>query len=264
LALDIERLSHDTMGGATSPARRFNPLEAVSAKEGEEGAAKGGAEKGSAVEPLRQDIARAQRLLGEAGYPGGANFPVIRLLVNRNEQQRILANAVRAMWQTNLGVKTEVVVRAWGEYEAMLGAGDFDVARRSVVMQTTGEESLMTAIFGRQQHEPELLDTQDAQGAEAATPLVAGTESAGVGNAQELAPAPKPSPTRPLFTSEAEALRELPAIPIYFPSSYSLVKPYVQGFDTNPLDVPSLKRVRIDTHWRPPAKEERLVFASTN
>ena len=51
-------------------------------------------------------------------------------------------------------------------------------------------------------------------------------------------------------------MRELPAIPVYFASSYALVKPYVSGFDANLLDAPSLKHVQIDTAWRPPQKKD--------
>jgi len=40
-------------------------------------------------------------------------------------------------------------------------------------------------------------------------------------------------------------------VPIYFASSYSLVKPYVTGFDVNVLDAPSLKKTRLDTNWKP-------------
>ena len=61
-------------------------------------------------------------------------------------------------------------------------------------------------------------------------------------------------PTR--FESEADALKELRAIPLYFASSHALVKPYVTGFDSNLLDVPSLRRVRIDTNWTAPRKEQ--------
>jgi hypothetical protein len=43
-------------------------------------------------------------------------------------------------------------------------------------------------------------------------------------------------------------------MPIYFASSYSLVKPYVSGFDANVLDAPSLKTVRINTDWKQPEK----------
>ncbi|MFN6962795.1 MAG: hypothetical protein ACK4S4_03410 [Pyrinomonadaceae bacterium] len=55
----------------------------------------------------------------------------------------------------------------------------------------------------------------------------------------------------PEIVDEEEALYEMRAIPLYFPTSYSLVKPYVDGFDINALDSPLLKRVSIDAAWRP-------------
>ena len=51
--------------------------------------------------------------------------------------------------------------------------------------------------------------------------------------------------------TEEQALGEMLAIPLYFPTSYSLVKPYIQGFVINILGAPSLKDVRIDNNWRP-------------
>jgi hypothetical protein len=57
---------------------------------------------------------------------------------------------------------------------------------------------------------------------------------------------------RPTIT-EAQAIFELKAIPLYFPTSYSLVKPYVRGFEINGLDAPSLKDVIIDSSWQPKA-----------
>jgi hypothetical protein len=50
--------------------------------------------------------------------------------------------------------------------------------------------------------------------------------------------------------SEAQALSQIRAMPIYFASSYSLVRPYVAGFEANVLDVASLKNVKIDLNWR--------------
>jgi hypothetical protein len=51
--------------------------------------------------------------------------------------------------------------------------------------------------------------------------------------------------------TEANAIYELWAIPLYFPTSYSLVKPYVTGFDMNSLDAPLLQNVSIDNDWQP-------------
>jgi hypothetical protein len=61
-----------------------------------------------------------------------------------------------------------------------------------------------------------------------------------------------PPPEKIVVESESQALKNLTAMPIYFASSYSLVKPYVSGFDSNVLDVPSLKKTRMDTNWTHP------------
>jgi hypothetical protein len=61
--------------------------------------------------------------------------------------------------------------------------------------------------------------------------------------------------------TEAQALRDVPAIPLHFASSYALVKPYVSGFESNLLDAPSLKSVQIETQWRPPAEAQATVVS---
>jgi oligopeptide transport system substrate-binding protein len=275
VSLDLERLSADTLGGATEPARRFLPFgdeEAAPEKSAGDGEASGdaaagktegqgaraegqGARSGERVEPVRRNVERARRLLAEAGYPGGQNFPRVRLVVNRNEQQRIVAQEIARTWRSALGVETEIVVRSWEEYEALVKAGDYDVARKSVVMQSVDEESNMLALFGDGEPAPEPSPSA------AETPLAdssAGAAVAAAGQAEAAAQTPAAVPNNPAAVlSEAQALRELPAIPIYFASSYALVKPYVNGFETNLLDAPSLKNVSLDTGWKSP--EPRTV-----
>jgi oligopeptide transport system substrate-binding protein len=276
-ALDIERLSADTLGGATEPARRFLPAPSEEGSDGgplaadegksnqtesgvKDGAAEAEGESGAAelavrpVEGGRDDaafehnVARARALLAEAGFPGGANFPRIRLLVNRNEQQRLVAQAVARMWHDALGVETDVVVRGWEEYVAMLRAGDYDVARRSLVMQTTDEETNMLELFG---DETPAEESAQSAAAPQSSPAASPAESVGASAANTTPTSARRD--QPILT-EAEALRELPAIPIHFASSYALVKPYVSGFESNLLDAPSLKGVSINTGWRPPSE----------
>ncbi|HEU4594333.1 MAG TPA: peptide ABC transporter substrate-binding protein [Pyrinomonadaceae bacterium] len=265
VSLDLERLSADTLGGATEPARRFLPFGVEEAARSDSAEASAGESEGAPhteekkeqdeerVEPVRHNVERARRLLAEAGFPGGENFPRVRLVVNRNEQQRIVAQEVARAWRGALGVETEIIVRNWEEYEALIKAGDYDVARKSVVMQSVDEESNMLALFG-----------EDAPAPETATPLVSetpnadattiATNSTAAGQAESSAPPPALPVNPKTILSEAQALRELPAIPIYFASSYALVKPYVNGFETNLLDAPSLKNVSLDTGWKPPEK----------
>ena len=242
LALDLERLSADVMGGATIPARRFLPVPGGAGEDGERAS-----EAAGDVNLISYDPARAKNLLAEAGFPGGKNFPAVRLLVNRNDQQRILANAVAAMWQSALGIDAEVILKNWDEYEAALASGDYDIARRSVVMQTLDEETNMRAMFGGGEGVASADDGPPAEGQTGEqTESQQGGGPAAVGVDE----------TRGRVTlSERDALRELPAIPIYFAASFSLVKPYVEGFHTNLLDAPSLKHVRVDPSWTPPPAE---------
>ncbi len=275
ISLDLERLSADTLGGATEPARRFLPFGAEGAAQTESveasvGETEAGAEtekkeapseevdkkEGQSeerVEIVRHNVERARRLLAEAGYPGGANFPRVRLVVNRNEQQRLVAQEVARNWRSALGVETEILVRNWEDYEALIKAGDYDVARKSVVMQSVDEESNMLALFGDDAPAPE--PTPLASETPSTDAAAAGTTPSTAGQAEAVT-AQTPAATvqhRPkTILSEAQALRELPAIPIYFASSYALVKPYVHGFETNLLDAPSLKHVSLDTGWKLP------------
>ena len=212
LAIDRERISRDHLGGATEPAGKFLP-EAMS---GEKPVV-------DQAELLAHDVNKARELLAEAGYPGGDGFPVIRLLINRNEQQRIVAQSIAAMWRTALNIETEIVIRIWEEYEAAIAAGDYDIVRRGMVMQSTSELVNLRMLFER-----------DARPLPLASPTADAT--------------PSPQPVVPV-ESEAQALKDLKAMPIYFASSYSLVKPYVSGFDSNALDVPSLKKTRMNTGW---------------
>lgn len=272
IALDHDRLSADAMGGATAPARKFLPArteKSVARAGGEprpEAASEPVGQRVAAADervdepvvPLEHDAERARRLFAEAGFQGGAGFPRIRLLVNRNEQQRVMAQAVAAMWRSVLGVETEIIVRNWDEYEAALWTGDYDIARRSMVMQTTDEESSMIAMFERA---PQAAVESDAANAPTTTAAEASASPRSAEDGSVETPAASKSPT-PTILTEAQALRELPAIPVYFASSFALVKPYVEGFDTNLLDAPSLKHVRVVTNWKPPAEPQTIRIVS--
>ena len=219
IAIDRERVSRDHLGGATQPAGKFLP-ETVSE-------AKPVVDK---TELLELDVKRARDLLAEAGFPNGDGFPVIRLLINRNEQQRIVAEAIVAMWKTALNINTEIVIKNWDEYEAGIRAGDYDVVRRGMVMQTTDELTNLRVIF------------------DSTTPTVSLLQAGPPDPSKP--PSVNPGEVRmPDVESEEQALKELKAMPIYFASSYAMVKPYVSSFDANILDAPSLKRTRVDTTW---------------
>lgn len=238
IAIDRERLTEIEMDGSTRPALSFLPFD-------EQGDKK-----------LVQDKERAKELLEEAGYEDGEDFPTIRLVVNRNDVQQRIARAIVKMWKQTLNVDTIIVVKEAAELEAVRQKGEFDVLRRGVVLPTADETAGLMAIF-----EPAMPPPAAASPTPTASPLPApdgspnnfgttpGNSDQAPGNEPPNAPA-EIIEIKPILT-EDEALAEIPAIPLYFPTSYSLVKPYILGFEINTLDAPSLKDVKIDNHWQP-------------
>lgn len=229
IAIERERLTEGEMEGRTQPALSFLPF------------------GGSPEAKISQDKERAIELLEEAGFPGGENFPVIRLVINRNDTQQRIARAVARMWKQNLNVETEVVVMENAQVEEARTARDFDLVRRGAVFPTADELMSILAILRPAKAETAADGTSPGardSGVEAQDPRPAGRDN----TARE----PRVAIESPDVTmSEANAVYELWAIPLYFPTSYSLVKPYVSGFEMNSLDAPLLHRVVIDSDWQP-------------
>jgi oligopeptide transport system substrate-binding protein len=234
LAIDRERISDDELGGATEPAKRFLPEIEPNSQKPVVGKS----------ELLEKDNTRAKELLAEAGFPEGRGFPKIRLLINRNEQQRVVAQSIAAMWRSVLHVETEITVKTWDDYEAAIRAGDFDVVRRGIVMQTTDELTNIRMLFQEGFHSTAQVTTAGEEPTSKSTPEASSNKLSTV-KAKTLG-------VPPSIETESQALKDLSAMPIYFASSYALVKPYVEGFDSNVLDAPSLKTVRINAGWKPP------------
>jgi oligopeptide transport system substrate-binding protein len=76
------------------------------------------------------DVAAAQSLLSEAGYPSGADFPSISILYNTSDSHFSVAQYVAQEWEDNLGITSVTFQNLdWHSYLVARRAGDFDVAR---------------------------------------------------------------------------------------------------------------------------------------
>ena len=225
ISIERERLTEGEMEGFTRPASSFLPF---------------GSDPGVKI---IQDKDKAADLLEEAGFPGGKDFPAIRLVVNRNETQQRIAKAVARMWKQNLNLQTEIVVKENTEIELARNAGDYDLIRRGAVFPTADElMGILTILKPPQQ----TAEQNPAPSTEVGVPAL----DPRAGSAYKVPE--KPAVESPDVTmSEANAIYELWAIPLYFPTSYSLVKPYVNGFEMNSLDAPALGDVSIDADWQP-------------
>jgi oligopeptide transport system substrate-binding protein len=80
-------------------------------------------------EGLRYDPVQARRLLAEAGYPGGANFPAIQYLFNSNKQNEQFGVEIQEMFRRELGIGIELRQLEWKVYLVARSSLDYDLAR---------------------------------------------------------------------------------------------------------------------------------------
>ncbi len=230
ISIDRDRITDGELERTARPATSFLPL--------------GDKKTGR----LSFDARKAKKLLEDAGFADGANFPKIRLLINRNDTQQRVARAVAKMWKQNLNLDTDIIVKELSEIDAARVTGEYDLVRRGVVIPTLDEAAGMTAIFGvpKKKEVGESISSKESKGQSkeptvTPTPEVIEHEAADLGTDE----------TDHFVLTEENALSELDAIPLYFPIAYSLVKPYVRGFEVNGIDATSLEGISIDSGWQP-------------
>ncbi|RMH04610.1 MAG: peptide ABC transporter substrate-binding protein [Planctomycetota bacterium] len=98
LAVDRARLAA-TLGGGQPPAGSFVPPGMPGYR--------------PPAEPVAGDPEAARRLLAEAGFPGGAGFPVFTLSYNSAEIHRDVAEALQAVWRRVLGIRLRLENQEW-------------------------------------------------------------------------------------------------------------------------------------------------------
>lgn len=224
ISIDRERLANGELEGSARPALSFLPLGDIKNAR------------------LFLNVDRAKQLAEAAGYSNGAGFPKIRLLINRNDTQQRVARAVARMWKQNLNLDTEIIVKDLSEIETVRGSGEYDLVRRGVVFPTVDEAAGMSAIFDMAEKvEPSTLTKESEKSNEHSTAQKSSPLSDGHTLLNE---------DKNVIVSEEQAVFELNAIPLYFPMSYALIKPYVKGFEINGLDAIMLKDISIDSNWQ--------------
>jgi oligopeptide transport system substrate-binding protein len=78
---------------------------------------------------IRLDVERAQKLLAEAGFPGGHGFPTIGILYNTLDMHKKIADVVADQLRRNLGIDVRPYNQEWQSYMATWRADQYDIAR---------------------------------------------------------------------------------------------------------------------------------------
>lgn len=66
-------------------------------------------------EDYSNNVEMAKKLMAEAGYPNGKNFPVLQFLVDANKEIPIF-EAIQQMWKEHLGIDTSISQQEWAVF----------------------------------------------------------------------------------------------------------------------------------------------------
>ena len=218
LALSIDRsaITREVTRAGESPARHFTPAGISGYR--------------STVPGVSFDLTTAQRLLAEAGYPEGVNFPKVTLLYNTADNHRVIAEAVQQMWRKNLGIEVQIENQEWKVYINNMHLHNFDLCRAGYIVAPDDPTRFFEAF--RTGHGFNITSWSD----EDYDRLL-----------QESLDETVPIKRAQLFAAMEEKLTaEMPVMPIYHNTTSYLLRSEVKNWTDNLLGEFPLREARLE------------------
>lgn len=75
------------------------------------------------------DAKMAKKLLVDAGYPNGKNFPLLKVKYNVNDRQRKIAEFIQNQWKKNLNINVQLESEEWSTYINSRINGNYEIIR---------------------------------------------------------------------------------------------------------------------------------------
>ena len=180
------------------------------------------------VPGFQEDIAEARRLLAEAGFPDGAGFPRLEYLTAKGGTSQT-PEALQQMWKTHLGIDIVIVLQESRVFADSLRTRAFAIAPYGWVGDYLDPSTFL-----------ELFRTGNGNNytgwsSPAYDRLV--TEALKAGNDVVRYP----------LYREAEKLlmTDMPVAPLFYNRRNYLIRPSVQGWEPNVLDMHPFKGIRL-------------------
>lgn len=215
LAIDREKITKFVTKGNQEPATAFVPPGC------------GGYEGKPVLPKDGHEIDKAKKYLAQAGFRDGKGFPKIQLAYNTNENIKKIAEATQAMWKENLGIDVELVNMDWKVLLDTIAQKDYFIGRTSWTADYNDPTTFLNMF----------LSFSDANHS--------GWKNAEFDkwmNESENEMSPKKR-IELLKRAETVLMSELPMLPIYYFTRFTLRTPKVVGWYDNVEDVHPLKEV---------------------
>jgi oligopeptide transport system substrate-binding protein len=158
----------------------------------------------------------ARRLLAQAGFAGGKNFPKLELT---GWSGTPVLEAVQEMWRHELGLEVTIAVREAGVHLAALRSGAYDIAFVTTLLDVTDAMALLGDFVSQA---PNNLPHWQAGGFDELL-------------ARAAARPDLPSQVDDLLAAEVLLLERAPVAPLYFNTRNWLMSPRVHGWQDDAL-----------------------------
>lgn len=180
---------------------------------------------------LKNNPNEAKRLLKEAGYADGKNFPKVTVVFNTGQDNQLIAENLQAQWKRNLNISVELDNQEWKVYLKRLKTDAPAIFRLGWGADFPDPDNFMN-----------LFTTES------------GNNNTKWSNKRydkliELAAIEMDAEKRIKLYNEAQRILceiDAPIMPIFISAQNVLVKPYVKDYKLNPMDILYLKDVRIE------------------
>ncbi len=161
----------------------------------------------------KADPAAAKDALARAGYPNGEGFPTVQLSFYSDDNVKKLAEAIKEMLETNLGIQVEVSSADWAVFYDSVQSGNYEVAAMGWSADYVNPMSFLPLLYTGDTtnisfYSNPAYDALVDQARQERDPVKFAEL---VGQADELVSS------------------EYPVLPLYYKSNNFLLKDYVQG-----------------------------------
>ena len=163
-------------------------------------------------------VAEAQRLLAEAGYPGGEGFPEFVMLYNTAEGHKLVAEMMQEMFKTNLGITTTLENQEWAVFQDTRKEGDFELSRGGWITDFLDPMGLLAIFQSDNTYNDPNYDNQEYDKL-----VTRANETVGAEHFEAL------------YAAQDILMTELPVIPVYHYVDYMLSSPQVKGWTRSQL-----------------------------